>query len=163
MIHSSVSCNRNAHGVIFPPDFVPDEADFLPASSRFVSSGRIMVKSRGEGGAEFDRSGECLVGTRTWNKFSKPTYTQENSIFMQKKGDQFEKSQLNCPLLSVPLFSLVGKRLCVQSPYQPWGFQTPPLISRLRADNSSGWKRDLIGILLNGPLVLRRCLNLLTQ
>ena len=144
-------------------DFVPDAADFLPASSRFISSGRIMVRSRGGGGAEFDRSSDCLVGTKMWNMLSKPTCTRESLILMHNKGNHIEKSQLNCSLPSVPPFSLVGKRLCVQSLYLPGGLQTPLLTSPLKADNSSGWKRDLFGILLSGLFVLRHCLNLVTQ
>ncbi len=66
------------------PDCVPDEADFLPSSSRFYSGGRIVVFSRREGGAVFDRSGDCLVGTRMWNMYSKSICTQDDSIFMHK-------------------------------------------------------------------------------
>ena len=66
------------------PDCVPDEASFLPSSSRFYSGGRIVVFSRREGGAVFDRSGDCLVGTRMWNMYSKSICTQEDSIFMHK-------------------------------------------------------------------------------
>ena len=66
------------------PDCVPDEADFLPVSSRFYSGGRIVIFSRREGGAVFDRSGDCLVGTRMWNMYSKSICTQEDSIFMHK-------------------------------------------------------------------------------
>ena len=66
------------------PDCVPDEADFEPVSSRFISGGRIVVMSRARGGAVFDRGGGCLVGTRIWNNLSKSICTQEDSIFMHK-------------------------------------------------------------------------------
>lgn len=58
------------------PDCVPDEADFEPVSSRFISGGRIVVMSRARGGAVFDRDGDCLVGTRMWNDLSKSICTQ---------------------------------------------------------------------------------------
>ena len=67
------------------PDCVPDEGDFLPASSRFLGGGRIVVMSRGQGAAVFDRGGDCLVGTRLWNMYSKSICTQEDSIFMHLK------------------------------------------------------------------------------
>lgn len=67
------------------PDCVPDEADFLPGSSRFIGGGRIVVMSRGRGGAVFDRDGDCLVGTRRWDPLSKAICTQEGSIFMHKQ------------------------------------------------------------------------------
>lgn len=76
------------------PDCVPDEGDFLPASSRFIGGGRIVVMSRGRGGAVFDRGGDCLVGTRMWNKLSKAICTQEGSIFMHKQNPQ-EKSSVS--------------------------------------------------------------------
>ena len=67
------------------PDCVPDEADFLPASSRFIGGGRIVVMSRGRGAAVFDRGGDCLVGTRSWHPLSKAICSQEGSVFMHKK------------------------------------------------------------------------------
>ena len=67
------------------PDCVPDEASFLPASSRFLGGGRIVVMSRGQGAAVFDRGGDCLVGTRLWNMYSKSICTLEDSIFMHLK------------------------------------------------------------------------------
>ena len=66
------------------PDCVPDEADFEPVSSRFISGGRIVVMSRARGGAVFDRGGDCLVGTRMWNDLSKSICTQGDSIFLLK-------------------------------------------------------------------------------
>lgn len=43
---------------------------------------------RGQGAAVLDRGGDCLVGTRMWNKFSKSICTQEYSIFMHMKDPQ---------------------------------------------------------------------------
>ena len=66
------------------PDCVPDEADFQPKSSCFISGGRIVVMGRGRGGAVFDRGGDCLAGTRMWNDLSKSICTQGDSIFLLK-------------------------------------------------------------------------------
>ncbi len=66
------------------PDCVPDEADFQPKSSRFISGGRIVVMGRGRGGAVFDRGGDCLAGTRMWNDLSKSICSQGDSIFLLK-------------------------------------------------------------------------------
>ena len=77
------------------PDCVPDEGDFLPSSSRFIGDDRIVVMSRGMGGAVFDRGGDCLVGTRMWNSRSHSICTQEDSILMHKKGGSRGKTSVS--------------------------------------------------------------------
>ena len=74
------------------PDCVPDEADFRPESSRFIGGGRIVVMSRRLGAAVFDRGGDCLVGTRMWDKYSKSICAQDDSIFMHKGVSQGKTS-----------------------------------------------------------------------
>ncbi len=66
------------------PDCLPDEANFIPMSSRLLRNGGIMTMKVGGAAVIFDANGNCVEATRRFEAFSRAFCEYQGSIYVHR-------------------------------------------------------------------------------
>ena len=65
-------------------DCLPDEANFIPGSSRFIGDSEVVTFAFGRAAAFFDAEGNCASATRRLDAFSKAICARHDSLYLHR-------------------------------------------------------------------------------
>ena len=71
-------------------DCLPDEANFIPMTSRFIGDSKVITHKFGGAATVFDAEGNCVSAARQLERLSRAICTHHDSVFVQSNYVQDE-------------------------------------------------------------------------